>query len=116
MEKKYKYHYVISKKDINESNNYEKIYDEVWERGLDKGISGYGDLELSKKFFQISNDKKNGSTILDIGCGIGSFVNYLYENGYRNSKGIDISRHAINYGKEKFPYLDLEYMGGAVRG
>ena len=37
--------------------------------------------------------------ILDIGCGTGSFVNWLHESGYPNAEGIDVSEEQIGIGK-----------------
>lgn len=42
--------------------------------------------------------KSKNATILDIGCGIGSFVYFLRELGYENVVGIDISKEQIDAG------------------
>ena len=44
--------------------------------------------------------------ILDIGCGTGAHLARLAEQGYR-CKGIDASGSMVDYGKEKYPGLDL---------
>lgn len=45
--------------------------------------------------------------ILDIGCGYGRTLSALYENGYKNLLGLDISDEMITAGKKRFPFLDL---------
>jgi SAM-dependent methyltransferase len=50
---------------------------------------------------------KNAS-ILDIGCGYGRTLNELYNNGYKNSIGIDFSGKMIERGKNTFPHLTFE--------
>lgn len=35
--------------------------------------------------------------ILDVGCGIGHFLNFLKEEGYGNTLGIDISKECVNF-------------------
>jgi|PlaIllAssembly_1097288.scaffolds.fasta_scaffold360686_2 2-polyprenyl-3-methyl-5-hydroxy-6-metoxy-1,4-benzoquinol methylase len=39
--------------------------------------------------------------ILDLGCGMGQFLFFLQNAGYKNVKGIDISRENIEFCKEK---------------
>ena len=48
---------------------------------------------------QLPNDKK--TRILDIGCGMGHFLNFLEKEGYENYLGIDISEENIEFCKEK---------------
>ena len=39
--------------------------------------------------------------ILDLGCGMGHFLYYLYKDGYKNCLGLDISNENINYCRTK---------------
>jgi ubiquinone/menaquinone biosynthesis C-methylase UbiE len=48
--------------------------------------------------------------ILDIGCGYGRTLNELYNNGYKNSIGIDFSEKMIERGKTMHPHLYFETM------
>jgi 2-polyprenyl-3-methyl-5-hydroxy-6-metoxy-1,4-benzoquinol methylase len=89
------------------------LYDRIWKEGLKKGVSGYGDLELTRLFFD-KLDIDKGSLILEIGCGIGSFLNSIYVTGYKNTVGVDISKYAVDAGKEKHPHLDLRCMDANV--
>jgi ubiquinone/menaquinone biosynthesis C-methylase UbiE len=52
---------------------------------------------------------KNGN-ILDFGCGYGRTLNELYDNGYKNSTGIDFSEKMIERGKSLYPHLMFEVM------
>jgi trans-aconitate methyltransferase len=47
-------------------------------------------------------------TILDFGCGIGSFIPYLYDS-FKNTKiyGCDISSQSIEIAKRNYPYCDF---------
>jgi len=63
------------------------MYDKVKERYLNV-----------LKRLKISNDAK----FLDCGCGIGEFLNFLYQNEYKNLYGIDLSEKAITKIKEKY--------------
>jgi ubiquinone/menaquinone biosynthesis C-methylase UbiE len=61
-------------------------------------------MDIFKKYVN-----KNGN-ILDIGCGYGRTLNELYNNGYKNSVGIDFSEKMIERGKDLYPYLTLGTM------
>lgn len=58
-------------------------------------------------------EKKQGISILDVGCGIGHFYEYLGSNGLikrLNIKysGIDISKKMVDFAKGKFPGIDFQ--------
>jgi SAM-dependent methyltransferase len=48
-----------------------------------------------------------GNRVLDIGCGYGSFVNFLIQNGYE-AVGVDYEREFIEIGAEIFPQANLK--------
>ncbi|MDR2597302.1 MAG: class I SAM-dependent methyltransferase [Treponema sp.] len=48
-----------------------------------------------------------GSSVLDLGCGVGRTTLKLYENSYA-VKGVDISEVFINICKRRFPYIEFE--------
>jgi ubiquinone/menaquinone biosynthesis C-methylase UbiE len=50
--------------------------------------------------------------ILDCGCGKGQYVNFLYENGFKNLSGIDISDTAID--KIKKQYNSSNFIEGNI--
>lgn len=43
----------------------------------------------------------NNQKILDIGCGVGQFANFLKDNGLQQYYGIDFSKEAIKQAREK---------------
>ena len=54
--------------------------------------------------------------IADIGCGYGRTMAGLYERGYNNLVGFDISDGMIKRGKEMYPFLDLRVMEEGIIG
>lgn len=52
----------------------------------------------------LSNSETNIS-ILDIGCGCGYLSNAIYNRGYTNIQGIDISPESIRYAQRKYPHI-----------
>lgn len=50
-----------------------------------------------RRFFPNNKQAK----ILDIGCGMGQFLEFLAEEGYQNILGVDISEEAVEYCLEK---------------
>jgi len=68
-------------------------YDKYWEKR--------NDLNYSKRFDSIIYFIEGNSTLLDIGCGDGSFLKYLKEKKGIQGEGIDISEIAIKKASEK---------------
>jgi len=56
----------------------------------------------------ISRYAAPGSLIVDYGCGYGRTLNELYNNGFKNSIGLDISEGMIKRGKQEHPHLNLK--------
>jgi len=59
-------------------------------------------LSLIEKAGVTKNDK-----ILDLGCNVGRTMNYLYNRGYRNLSGIDISTRAIDLMMKSYPDMAM---------
>lgn len=55
------------------------------------------------------------SKILDYGCGYGRTCAYLYENGYRNVVGVDISSQMIKQGLNLYNNLNLQHLENGAR-
>jgi SAM-dependent methyltransferase len=58
-------------------------------------------------------DKKQDISILDVGCGIGHFYEFLESNGLIKQldikySGIDISKKMVDFAKGKFPGIDFK--------
>ena len=47
--------------------------------------------------------------ILDTGCGGGSLINHIYNMGFKNVYGFDISISGINLAKKNFPVLENNF-------
>jgi len=82
-EKDNKFYNKNIKKMIDAENKYEDLYRKA--------------IEL------ISCDIEYNPRILDVGCGIGSFVKYLKECDYKRYVGIDFAEDLLSYAKEKYP-------------
>ena len=52
---------------------------------------------------------KKGDTVLDIGCGWGSFAGYAAEKYGARVTGITVSKEQISLAKEKYKHLDVEF-------
>jgi len=72
--------------------------------------SGFGDINANNSRHIIGMYRNNyhrhlpenkQARILEIGCGLGRFLEFLAEEGYQNYLGIDISQEAIDYCHEK---------------
>jgi len=50
------------------------------------------------------------ATVVDIGCGYGRICSTLYDLGYGNLLGLDISRKMVVRGRKTFPHLDLRML------
>lgn len=82
-------------------------YDEGWRRGLATGKEQRGNLQGHLDFVNDSGLVRSTSRILEIGCGIGTIVADLHRRGF-DATGIDISREAIRYGRDKYKDVHLE--------
>ncbi len=88
---------MISEQDINHQHQY-------WNSLAAKATFTHPlNLELIRKHISLE------MSILDYGCGYGRICQELWENGYRNILGTDISRKMIRRGKHLHPHLTLIY-------
>ncbi|MCG6909715.1 MAG: methyltransferase domain-containing protein [Deltaproteobacteria bacterium] len=56
---------------------------------------------------RFDNRLDKAARVLDIGCGYGRTLNALYDLGYRNLLGLDISEKMVQRGRKAYPHLDL---------
>ncbi len=59
-------------------------------------------------FEEFSNFCTKESKILEYGCGYGRILSFLYENGFKNLKGVDSSSGMIARAKSIHPNLDCQ--------
>ena len=63
------------------------------------------------RYFQlVDNIDFNFSSVLDVGCGVGDFLEYLNTNHFslKDYKGIDILDEMVNGAKLKYPDINVE--------
>ena len=85
----------------------QELYDEGWRKELEIGKEERGNLQTNLEFLTQADVLKSGDRVLEIGCGIGSVVHRLREQGY-DVIGTDISGEAISYGLKKYGDIRLE--------
>jgi len=85
----------------------QELYDAGWQSELKHGKEQRGNLQTNLEFVAQTALLKPGDRILEIGCGIGTIVHELAKQGY-DVQGTDISRVAIEYGRNKYGGLHLE--------
>jgi 2-polyprenyl-3-methyl-5-hydroxy-6-metoxy-1,4-benzoquinol methylase len=59
------------------------------------------DFSISRKIALIRKRHKSGR-LMDLGCGLGYFLNGINKSGFYNAVGVDISNDAIAFVKDKF--------------
>ncbi len=85
----------------------QQLYDAGWRSELDRGKEQRGNLQMNLDFLAQTDLLRPGDRILEIGCGIGTIVHKLGEQGY-DAVGTDISKVAIEYGRKKYAPIKLE--------
>lgn len=95
-------------------------YKEYWKRQYDKhGLNptycgGCGDKMTFQYIFRRFDELIKGfninvdSSVLDIGCGAGVYADYFQKKGFRNYKGIDLSKEMVNELSKKFNAYEFE--------
>ena len=83
------------------------LYDRGWRGELQRGKEQRGNLETNRAFLSHTNLLRPGDKVLEIGCGIGTVVSELTEQGH-DVIGTDISQVAIAYGLNKYDGVRLE--------
>ncbi len=87
------------------------MYNQGWAGVLENGCEDFGDLDASLLFINRLDIPKE-SKILEIGCAVGNLCNELSKMNFTDITGIDISDAAINYGKNKYPHLNISSYEG----
>lgn len=90
---------------MNSLSEQETYWDKVAE---EKAFPAPFRMDLFQKY--VSKEMK----VLEVGCGYGRILSELYNNGFSNLIGIDISQRMINRGLRQYPYLDLRKGNGCA--
>lgn len=77
-------------------------------KGFDEGVNYYEGLKHKKSWDYISNSRmkniekfSNKGKILDIGCGMGDFLDIAKKRGW-NTNGLELSKYSSNIAKKRF--------------
>jgi SAM-dependent methyltransferase len=83
--------------------------------GDDHGYEKYTQVRPQTPYLikEVESKAKRNDAILDVGCNCGYYLYTLKKSGYVNLSGVDISRHAIEYGRKKFQLHDANMHIGA---
>jgi ubiquinone/menaquinone biosynthesis C-methylase UbiE len=81
--------------------------DIAWSSALNSGKEQFGNLDVNLRFLQQSGCIKASKKVLEVGCGIGTIVHWLLQQGCQ-AVGTDISSVAVEYGKRKYPHISLK--------
>lgn len=65
-------------------------------------------FSLTKQLIKSINDCK---TIIDVGCGPGTYCNYFYEKGYKVT-GVDYAKEVIKLAKKNYPKIPFKLANG----
>ena len=72
------------------------------------GVSGKKEFTTPFQAERFSKYVEKNDLIIDVGCGYGRTLNELYQSGYTNLLGFDISDKMIERGRKQYPYLNLK--------
>lgn len=82
-----------------------RVYASYMSNGFKDSHSRRKEFELHNKYFKKNYlkymPKDKNITILDLGCGMGQFLNFCWHEGYKNCTGIDVSRENVNFVKKQ---------------
>jgi 2-polyprenyl-3-methyl-5-hydroxy-6-metoxy-1,4-benzoquinol methylase len=89
------------------ANNWkQRIYDSYMSNGFQDSHSTKREFDLQSKYFRKNYlkfmPKNKKCRILELGCGMGQFLEFCKQCGYNNYEGIDVSQENISFIKEMF--------------
>ena len=93
------------------NKNIDFYSDLIEKHNLDVKSLNWGSRESQEMRFDLfaQLDNLNQKSILDVGCGLGDFYNWLEKKNIQtNYKGIDITPKMIEKAKERFPNVNFE--------
>src|SRR3989344_1309221 len=92
--------------------NISEYYSKGYKGEIQKGNTIFSNFDQNKTFFGILLNKgviRKNNNILDFGCGMGYFLNFLKLQGFFNLWGVDIARTAISYAKNNYKHIEFRH-------
>lgn len=83
-------------------------YDEMYQKFEDPWIQSTQPNKYSRQMAIMNIKRFNIKTIVEYGCGLGYYADWIHKETGIVCKSIDISETAIKKAKEKFPHLNFE--------
>lgn len=62
-------------------------------------------LPRSRALYDLISDLSREARILEVGCNAGRNLAFLYDHGFRNVEGVEISPHAVSLLRSRYPQL-----------
>jgi len=86
-------------------NIYNQYYNDYKDDDRSKIVAWGANGSQERNFKMVSDNIKNGDSVLDYGCGIGDFIKYLNDNNINvsNYLGVDINKKFIKLAKKTYP-------------
>ncbi len=82
-----------------------RVYTSYMSNGFKDGHSRRKEFELHNRYFKKNYlkymPKDKNISILDLGCGMGQFLNFCWNQGYKNCIGIDVSSENVDFVKKQ---------------
>ena len=87
-------------------NQQQELNDKSWKWAIGSGREELSNIEINLEFLDSTELLHSGMSVVELGCGTGSLCEALYRKGI-DIAGCDVSRVAIDYGRQKYPHLNL---------
>ncbi len=85
-----------------------EVLHEFWRQPAPEGNNPHdyiGPIGRSKVLLELISDLPKDARILEVGCNVGRNLAYLYDHGYTDVEGIEISPHAVELLRQTYPQL-----------
>ncbi len=83
-------------------------FEEMYQAYEDPWIQSQQPNRYSRKMAIMNMQRYNMSSVVEYGCGLGYYADWIYKDTGIICQSIDISETAIKKAKEKFPHLNFE--------
>jgi SAM-dependent methyltransferase len=81
---------------------------EFWRTPAPQGNNPHdyiGPVGRSEVLLELISDLPKDARILEVGCNVGRNLAYLFDHGYQNVEGVEISSHAVELLRSTYPQL-----------